>query len=269
MLDPLIITVAPNGARKTKKDHPALPITPEELAVEAFNCMNAGAAMIHLHVRDQHDGHILDVGRYREAIIAIKETCGDDMIVQATTEAVGMYSAEQQMALIRELKPQAASFAIKELVPLGQEQGAKEFFLETAVLDILPHYIVYSAEELQRFHELVDDGIIPKKNAFLLFVLGRYSADQISRPVDLLPFLNMLKPGFAWSICAFGALEHAAASAAIAMGGHVRVGFENNLYLKNRTVAPNNADLVRQVTDVAKAVGRSIAKANEVRFLLK
>ncbi|MBL4907989.1 MAG: 3-keto-5-aminohexanoate cleavage protein, partial [Sneathiella sp.] len=199
---------------------------------------------------------------------AIREECGDDLIIQATTEAVGIYSASQQMQMVRELQPDSASLAIKELIPEGSEAEAKEFFQEVILKKILPHYILYSDRDLLRFQELVDKGIIPESNAFLLFVLGRYSKGQTSSPKDLLPFLNVMNTGFSWSVCAFGALEHATASAAIAMGGHVRVGFENNMFLKNGDIAPNNAALVGQAVDVATAIGRSIAQANEIRELL-
>lgn len=273
---PLIITVAPNGARKTKRDHPMLPISPMELAEEARNCMNAGAAMIHLHVRDEDDAHSIDVGRYKEAIAAIKDACGNKIIIQATTEAVGIYSPQEQMAMVRELMPEAASLAIKELVPQRddkrederEEDTAREFFHDIVGRGVLPHYILYSQKDLLRFQELVDKGVIPEANAFLLFVLGRYSEGQTSRPDDLLPFLSVLRKGIPWSVCAFGTMEHATASAAVALGGHVRVGFENNFFLKNGKQANTNADLVMQVADVSRAIGRQIATASEVRSIL-
>jgi uncharacterized protein (DUF849 family) len=81
--------VAPNGARKTKADHPALPIGPAELAATAAACRDAGAAAIHLHVRDEAGGHSLDAGRYREATAEVRAAIGEAMIVQITTEAVG------------------------------------------------------------------------------------------------------------------------------------------------------------------------------------
>ncbi len=261
---PLIVTVAPNGARKTKADHPALPISPADLAAEAVACQKAGASMIHLHVRDENDGHSLDTGRYRDAMAAIGETCGEDLVIQITTEAVGIYSAEEQMAVIRELMPPSASLAIRELVLEGREDAARDFFAEITEAGVLPHYILYSAEDLVRFQRLVETGIVPADKGLLLFVLGRYSEGQVSSPSDLLPFLQHLRIGLPWSVCAFGHLEHAAVSTAVAMGGHVRVGFENNIYLKNGEVANGNADLVTQIADVSRAVGRPLASAGEI-----
>ncbi|WP_169544643.1 BKACE family enzyme [Sneathiella aquimaris] len=266
---PLIITVAPNGARKTREDHPALPITPEQLAEEALLCKQAGASMIHLHVRDDADRHSLDVGRYRAATDAIRARCGEDLIIQATTEAVGQYTASEQMAVVRELQPQAASLAIRELVQEGDLGEATEFFHELTHMKIMPHYILYSEEDLQWFQTLVEQGVIPEKNIFLLFVLGRYSAGQVSSPQDLLPFLTSLNMQVPWSVCAFGPMEHAAASAAVAMGGHVRVGFENNMRLKNGQLADRNSDLVRQIADVSTSVGRPIATAEQLQAIVR
>jgi len=266
-MDPLFITVAPNGARKTKKDHPNLPISPEELASEAFVCQEAGAAMIHLHVRDDNDGHTLDVGKYRAAIQAIQEKCEDGILIQATTEAVGIYTAEEQMAVVRELCPPSASVAIKELVPEGSEEPARAFFHEMVERGVWLQYILYSDDDVRRFHALRDRGIVPDSAAFLLYVLGRYTAGQNSDPKDLVPFLSVTKDQDPWAVCAFGEREHMAAGAAVAMGGHVRVGFENNFMTKEKALARSNADLVRQVADVARALGRPIGSAQQLRDL--
>lgn len=267
-LEPLIITVAPNGARKTKADHPALPITPDELAEEAYNCMVAGAAMIHLHVRDENDGHTLDVGRYREAMAAVEEKCGDGLVVQVTTEAVGIYEAAEQMRVVRELNPQSASLAIREFIVDGNENEAKDFFHEIAENGTLAHYILYDAEDVVRFNKFRNDGVLPDHTAFQLFVLGRYTKNQTSSPADILPFLDVKEERDAWSVCAFGPLENAAAAAAVALGGHVRVGFENNIRLKDGSIASNNASLVHQVKEVSEAIGRPLARASDLRKVL-
>mgnify|MGYP003125436065 CR=1 FL=1 len=90
---PFLIASAPNGARKTKADLPSIPITPAELAQEAANCKAVGAAMMHLHVRDDDQRHSIDVGRYREMLTEVRASVGDDMLHQVTSEAVGMYGS--------------------------------------------------------------------------------------------------------------------------------------------------------------------------------
>jgi uncharacterized protein (DUF849 family) len=143
---PMLLTVAPNGARKTHADHPAVPISPAEIAATAAAATQAGAAMIHLHVRDAAQKHSLDVGAYSEAIAAVREAVGERMVIQVTSEAVGIYSAEQQMAMVRELEPEAVSLAIRELVPEGGEDAAREFLAWLVGTGILPQYILYAPE---------------------------------------------------------------------------------------------------------------------------
>src|SRR5262245_8845842 len=112
----VMIMVAPNGARRTKTDHPALPLTPTELAEEARACTAAGATAIHLHVRDREGRHTLDASRYREATAAIREATGPDFVIQITTESVGRFSARDQMSCVRALRPQSASIALREIL---------------------------------------------------------------------------------------------------------------------------------------------------------
>jgi uncharacterized protein (DUF849 family) len=267
--EPLILTVAPNGARKTKADHPALPIFPGELAEEAAACRDAGAAMIHLHVRDAQEGHSLDAGRYGEAISAIRERVGEGIIIQMTTEAVGIYSPAEQMAAVRAVEPEAASLAVRELFgDPALEKEASRFCHELAERGCLAQYILYTDEDLVSFDRLVARGLLPASNLFLLFVLGRYTPGQKSDPTDLLPYLARNIEGHRWAVCAFGAKEAACAGAALCLGGHVRVGFENNLFLADGSRAPSNAALVAQALAAAKAAGRKVADAKTAREIL-
>lgn len=266
---PFILTVAPNGAHKTREDHPALPITPPELARTAAACAEAGAAMIHLHVRDREGRHTLDVSAYRKAIAAIRREIGECLIIQATSEAAGEYSAQEQMAMVRDLRPEAVSLAIRELIPgLEHEKPAADFLAWAWRERILPQYILYSAHDCMRFDDLVKRGVIPGERQFVLFVLGRYRQDQMSQPRDLLPFLAASRIEFPWAVCAFGAREIACVAAAAALGGHGRVGFENNLWLPDGELAPDNAALVTAAAGAAAAIGRPLANATQARAIL-
>ena len=266
---PLVIAVAPNGARKTKADHPALPMTPGEIADTGRRCADAGASMIHLHVRDDAGEHSLSPDLYREAIAALKDDVGDRLIVQVTSEAVGRYRAEQQMEMVRDLKPQAVSLAIREILPEDADESQVAEFLKWMEGEgIQPQFILYSDEEVRRFETLVERGIVPGKHHFLLFVLGRYSKDLTSSPSDLLPFLESYTIDCSWAVCAFGPRESACAIAAIALGGHARVGFENNLWMPDGRLAEDNASLVRIVADAAFLLNRPLATgANAAKLL--
>ncbi len=111
----MAIAVAPNGGRRTQADHPALPLTPAELARVAAECRDAGAAMIHTHVRDRDGDHLLDAEAYRAAIAAIRAEVGDDLVLQITSESLGRYRPEEQMAVVRATRPEAVSLALREL----------------------------------------------------------------------------------------------------------------------------------------------------------
>lgn len=266
---PLILCVAPNGARKTRADHPAIPITPDEMAEEAANCRDAGAAMLHLHVRDGHDRHLLDADAYRASIAAIRQRIGDDLIIQITTEAVGQYQPADQIAVVKAVKPEAVSLAIKEIIPGAASELPAEAFLHWAARErILVQYILYSADDVRRFATLCQRGVIPGDAQSVLFVLGRYTAGQTSDPTQLLDFLQAAKgQPWHWSVCAFGAKEAAVAQAAACLGGHARIGFENNLHLADGALAPNNAALVNQAARGGHIIGRPLANAAKAREL--
>ncbi len=267
---PLVIAVAPNGAKKTKADHAALPIGPQELAVEAASCVESGAAMIHLHVRDAAGGHTLDADAYKAAIAAVRAEVGERIIIQVTSEAVGIYEPEEQMAMVRQVRPEAVSLAVREICPPGcPEDVVADFLAWIAAERIMPQYIMYTSEEVEQFLSLRARGIVPDEHPFVLFVLGRHKKVQQSSPRDLLPFLQVSDGvPLEWSICAFGAEEARCAMSAVALHGHCRVGFENNLLLADGSVAPNNSALVAQVRNAAALMYRPIADADTARSLL-
>ncbi|HZH26820.1 MAG TPA: 3-keto-5-aminohexanoate cleavage protein [Azospirillaceae bacterium] len=280
---PVAVCAAPNGARRTKTDHPALPMTPAEIARDAAACLEAGASMLHIHARGPDGRHTLDPGLYGEVIAAVRAEVGDRMVVQATTEAAGIYAPAQQMAAIRGLcagarprsRPDSVSLAIRELLPAGDDSAVAAFgtWIEWVHRErILPQYILYDAEDVGRFLALQARGVIPDDRPSVLFVLGRYTAGQQSDPRDLLPFLAAMGAGHDsagnWFLCAFGKLESACCLTAAALGGHARIGFENNTLMADGNRAPNNAALVDQLVRALPAVGRTPADAAMVRALL-
>lgn len=274
MSNPVVISVAPNGSSKTKYNHPNLPISPEELAREAKICQEAGATLIHLHVRNREGKHSLDVPLYKEAITAIREAVGNKIIIQATSEAIGIYSPQQQMEMIQELKPEAVSIAIKELMPENfNKDEAKEFLKWMLNEKISPQYVVYSDQELKRFYDLKKEGIIPGTKHFVLFVLGRYSSRQESSPKDLQAFIKTYKKynmsdSVQWAVCAFGKSEASRMLTAATLGGHVRIGFENNMHLIDDSLAQNNAELIKQFCALYPGVKRTIATIEQARKLV-
>ncbi len=268
-MTPLVVMVAPNGARRTKDDHPNLPLTPAEIAYEAELCAEAGATVLHLHVRDREGRHSLDPTLYREATEAVRRALGSRIVVQITTEAVGRYSPEQQMKVVRQAHPEAVSLGLRELVPDDGSPGEAAAFLHWMKREaIAPQYILYSPADVAKFHALHRRGVIPQERPFALFVLGRYVKPAEVRPRDLLPYLKAHDGDCPWALCAFGRIETACVLTAAGLGGHVRVGFENNLWLADGQIAPRNADLVRQVCQAAPLLGRPLADIDATRALL-
>lgn len=263
---PLILTVAPNGAYKTKAQHPAVPTTAEELAITAKSCLDAGAAMIHMHVRRPDGRHLLDSQAYREATAAVRRAVGESLVIQITTEAAQVYEPALQMAVVREARPEAVSVGLRELLkPEVPESELNAFFSWLIQERIMTQVILYDEHDVATWQALRERGVIPEGPWFLLFVLGRYSANQTSDPTDLLPFLKQHDGRYPWAMCAFGPQENACAITAAGLGGHVRVGFENNLFLKDGGTAPDNAALIAQAADGARVLGRPLATADDIR----
>jgi uncharacterized protein (DUF849 family) len=267
---PFLIASAPNGARKTKADLPNIPISPAEVAKAAAECQAAGASMMHLHVRDDDQKHSLDVGRYREMLAEVKASVGEDMLLQVTTEAVGIYTAVQQMEMVRSLVPDAVSIAVREIAPLDADLNAlKSFFEFMREADILPQLILYAPEDVARFNQLVEIGVLPGEKFPVLFVLGRYTTGQVSKPADLLPFIGASSYISGWMLCAFGAFENACILTGAGLGGHARIGFENNYLKVDGSVAVNNAELIKQARDGSTLMGREIATGEQARQIMQ
>ncbi|MDX3905198.1 MAG: 3-keto-5-aminohexanoate cleavage protein [Pigmentiphaga sp.] len=263
---PLILTVAPNGAYKKTSDHPAVPVTPGQLAETARRCLDEGAAILHMHVRKADQSHSLEPEAYLAATRAVRQAVGTELIVQVTTEAAGVYAPDEQVAAVMAVRPEAVSVGLREIA-LGPQADARvaSLFGWLARERVMTQVILYDTVDVERWLAYRRQGAVPEAPWFVLFVLGRYSEGQTSSPADLLPFLGVYDHAYPWAMCAFGRHEHACAAAAAALGGHVRVGFENNLCLRDGSLAPDNAALVRQVAEVATALGRPLATAGQVR----
>ena len=263
----VVLAVAPNGGRKTQADHPRLPITAEELARTAVECLDEGAAMIHLHVRDANGAHVLDAEAYRDATARILKAAGDRLVVQITSESLGRYPLAEQMAVVLETNPEAVSLALREFAPEKKDEPKFSGFLNRLKqMRVWPQFILYTADEAARLAAMRNDGLIPFERLAVLYVLGRYSLLRTAWPSDLLRFVAPGVPRFdSWSVCAFGRREAACVVAAAMLGGHARVGFENNTLLPNGEQAASNAELVGVVAQPLEALGLSLQSADGLR----
>jgi 3-keto-5-aminohexanoate cleavage enzyme len=272
-MSPTILMAAPNGARKTRSDHPNLPVTVPQIIEEAIACQKAGAAMAHLHVRDKNQQHVLDAGLYTEVLSGIKEAIGSDLLVQITTEAVGRFSPKEQVTCVKSVRPEAVSVALREMMPDGGEAYGSEFYYWAEEASVHVQHILYDAKDFNRFLHLTQKGLIPTAGPSLLFVLGRYATDNLGKVEELASFLKIKQEQVAadlgpWFVCAFGHNEARCASEAIIQDGHARVGFENNTYLKSGKEANSTAEIIAQTREDVLAMGKTIATAQDARDLL-
>ena len=259
MTRPTIIMAAPNGARKVKVDHPAVPVTIAETVATAKECHAAGASILHAHVRDDYGKHLLDALRYQALIDALRAEV-PTLLVQITTEAVGIYTPQQQAVLVFDLKPDFVSVGFREMIGDNSQEArdhASHFYHQSFANQINVQHILYDVDDLFWFRQAMSDGILPSVRPHVMLVLGRYSGNFQSDPVEMKPFIADGLPDMSsWSICAFGYREFDVMTTAIENGGHCRVGFENNFHLKDGTLASANEDLVRQLAATCEPATR-------------
>lgn len=266
----VMIMCAPNGARRMPSDHPNLPITPGAIARAAAPLPDAGVSVLHLHVRDHNGTHSLDPDIYRQTIAAIGKEVGEHLIIQVTTEAVGKYGPDSQISLVRQLKPEAVSLAMRELFPEEESEPAFAGFVAWMKQNaIWPQYILYDPDELRRFERLRQKGFFEDDHPWCLFVLGNYVDGIEGTSEDLDAFLRAANcQSIPWSVCCFGQGEYSTMQHALGRGGHVRMGFENNLWLADGTLARDNHQLIEQFMTHLENHSRSPATATQLRTLL-
>ncbi|VAV98870.1 hypothetical protein MNBD_ALPHA06-1656 [hydrothermal vent metagenome] len=269
MNKPMILIAAPNGAHRQQTDHPALPITPAQLARCAEEIVAAGASILHLHVRDQNNAHCLDVARYQSAIAAIRDAVGDQLVIQATTEAVGRFSRFEQMQMVRDLKPEAVSLALREICPNDDAlRQTKKLFLWMKAERIFPQIILYDQADITWFQTCLAQGVFCDDSPFTLLVIGRTQLQASDQAVVFQQMIQSTKtlPG-PWAVCGFAAAEKKAVLAAIKHGGHARVGFENNICWEADKKLRDHAQMLDFCSQAAQKINRPVASAEEVRTL--
>lgn len=244
------LMVAPNGARRGRPSHPALPLTDDELVETAVACKLAGATGIHIHIRDDFAQHLLDAGRYR-ALLARLNDAAPGLYLQITSEAADRYDAETQQDMVRALKPQYVSVAMREMVRAESDwSAATDFYSWSEDAGVEVQHIVYSTDELRRFLNACADARIPGEHHLLQLVLGTYDGSQVSYPESIQGFIDLMDGSglsLDWGLCAFGREETACLIETVRRGGKARVGFENSLWQADGTIAQDNAARVREV----------------------
>lgn len=265
----LIITCAVQGAEVTREQTPYLPITVEEVAEQAADACAAGAAVIHLHVRDAAGRPTQDRGVFAAHIAAIRSRC--DAIIQVTTGAeVGMSDEVRLQPLA--LRPEMASLNAGSINFGGQvfanSQGLiRRLAREMDRFGVTPEIEVFDTAFVSNGLALLQEGLVspPLHFNFVMGVPGGMAAD-----LPTLVYLTQRIPGDStWSVSGIGRHQLTMALAAMVMGGHVRVGLEDNIYYRKGELAVSNAQLVARVVRIAGELGRPVASPDEARRILK
>jgi 3-keto-5-aminohexanoate cleavage enzyme len=267
-MDKLMITAAVVGAEITRNQQPNLPITPEEIADAAYSCYRAGASICHLHVRNDDGTPTQDRERYRATIAEIRKRC--NIIVQVSTGgAVGM-TAEERLQPI-ELNPEMATLTCGT-VNFGDDvfwNGPKDLERFADMLKthrVRPEFEIFDAGMVSNALNLYRKGLVEPPFHFD-FVLGVPGALPASAK-NLLFLVESLPEGATWSVAGIGRHQLPMATLAIVLGGHVRVGFEDNIYYRKGELAQSNAQLVERVARMAAELDRPLATPDEARKIL-
>lgn len=269
-MNKLIITAAICGAEVTKEQNPAVPYTIAEIVREAKSAVDAGAAVIHLHVREDDGTPTQSKDRYEEAIKAIRAECPDVIILPSTGGATWMTAKERLQPVF--LKPEIATLDCGTC-----NFGGDEVFTNTVTMiqefaetmkeyGVKPECEVFEKGMIDTAIVMMNKGLIAKPMHFN-FVLGVPGA-MTATARDLVFMVESIPEGSTWVATGIGRHEFTLAQMAIAMGGNVRVGFEDNLYLEKGVLAKSNGELVAKVVEMAKIAGRAIATPQEAREMM-
>lgn len=269
-MEKLIITAAICGAEVTKKHNPSVPYTVEEIGREAEAAYKAGASIIHLHVRNDDGTSTQDKERFRLCMEEIKRRCPDVIIQPSTGGAVGMTNEERLQPIY--LKPEMATLDCGtcnfggDEVFVNTENTIKEFGEKMLDLGIKPELEVFDKGMIDMAIRLQKKGYI-KTPMHFNFVMGvNGGIDAAIRDFEFLR--GSIPQGSTFTVSGIGRNEFPVAVMSIISGGHVRVGFEDNVYLSKGTLAKSNGELVEKVVRLAKELGRDIANAKEAREIL-
>jgi uncharacterized protein (DUF849 family) len=266
--DPVIITVAPTGPLTTRDDHPRLPLTPTEIAEAVAEAAEAGAAVAHVHARDESGNPTADPEVYAAIASEIRARC--DIVVQVSTGVGLSVSCEDRAAI---LTSGVVDAPMATLNPASMTFGTGTFSNPPWFVDAVAEAIkargmraeleVYDFGHVGLCLDLVRRGLVdePLQFSFVMGVRGGMPGDPA-----LLPLLvSMLPSGAAWQAIGIGRAQRPLGLAALALGGNLRVGFEDNVYRRRGELAESNAEFVREAVRLCEAADRPVATPADVR----
>lgn len=281
-MNKLIITCAITGAELSKEHTPALPITPVEQGIAARDAVKAGASVIHLHVRDDKGGPSQELSHFdrsvKEIRRAIQEANLPQPIIQFSTGGAVGEKMERRIAPLS-LKPDMASFNLGTMnfgndTFVNTRPDMRELAKAFMASGVIPEFEIYDLGHLDELHALIKEGLVrpPYHVQFVLGVPGGalpYLSTEAGNPKRLEFLVSQLPSPFTWGVAGIGRFERPLAEVAIPLGGHVRVGIEDNIYIRKGVLAESNAQLVADIAELARGLGREVASVEDARTLLE
>jgi len=286
MTDRVIVTCALTGAQQGKEANPNLPEQPREIIEQALDAARAGAAIVHIHARDRRGKATADVAVFREIVEGIRAK--SDVILNLTTGgAVAGLTLEERLCVLPEIKPEIASFSIGSGSLLGRYDAATRKWLRDTYVPLIPSYAemeaaarifrdngvrpeleIYGTSFLNNVWHLRETGAL--EEPLLINLVMNIPGECIPwSPKNVLFFVESLPPAARWVVTAIGGKVHFLSVAlSVAMGGHVRVGMEDNVYIERGVPARSNAQIVEKAVGILHAVGKEIATPAEARQIL-
>lgn len=267
-MEKLIITAALTGAEVTREQQPHLPILPDEIADEAYACWKAGASIVHVHAREEDGSPTQSVDLYREIKEKIEARC--DVIFQPSTGGAVWHKPEERLQPV-ELSPEMATLSVGTCnfgpdVFMNSQEYMEKFAQRMKEMGVKPELEVFERGMIENGLALEKKGLL-KAPLHFDFVLGVPGACP-GTAEDLLHMVGKIPKEATWTAAGIGRSQLSIVTMAIILGGHVRVGFEDNIYLKKGVKAQSNADFVKKVVRIAKELNREIATPQEARAIL-
>jgi 3-keto-5-aminohexanoate cleavage enzyme len=264
----LIITAALTGAEVTREQQPALPVTPQEIGIAAEECARAGASIVHVHARLPDGTSTQDKEVYRQIMAEVRKRC--NVIVQVSTGgAVGM-TAQERLAPVT-LKPEMATLSMGTVnfggdVFMNHPADMESFAKAMREHGVKPELEIFDSGMLTTALRWLQKGLL-ESPAHFDFVLG-IPGGMAGTPEALMYLKSQLPADATWTVAGIGAAQLPLATLAMVLGGHVRVGFEDNVYYRKGELASSNAQLVARIARISAELGRELATPDEARALL-
>jgi 3-keto-5-aminohexanoate cleavage enzyme len=265
-----LITVAPTGAETAKSDVPALPVTLDELIDTAVACEAAGAGLVHVHIRDADARPTLDLGRLRETVAALRERTS--LVVQLSTGGAVTDPLEHRLRVL-EAEPDSCSLTCGT-VNFGDDvfQNPWPFMVElyqrTQAAEVVPEFELFDLGHVTALHRLLDTYGAPYGGKVHADLVMGVPGGMPGTPAALVAAVAALPAGASWSATGIGRTTLPVALAALAAGGHLRVGLEDTVTFARGQAVESNAQLVRRAAELATLAQRPPMSPDEARILL-